>query len=425
MFAQPARSVYVAEAWSGTPVGFQITTHGDKQYVAFYDAQQRMMMGCRKLDSEKWTFHELDQRVGWDSHNAIAFAFDPEGHIHLSGNMHADSLVYYRNTRPEDITSFERIDRMTGEKEDRVTYPRFFHGPDGELLFAYRDGGSGAGDEIVNVYDPGTKKWARRVSKPLFEGGDRMNAYYAGPIRDADGDYHVAWVWRNTPDCLTNHDVSYARSKTYSENFTRSDGTSLKMPLTLENSEIVDPVPVESGLLNNVQISLDSQGRAMITYHKFDSNGHTQMYTARREDTGWRIYQTTDWDFRWEFGGCGSIPRGIVFSSPQPFGDGRLCQLLLNALESDVTMVRFLDEKTLQPTGEPVRLYSQEFDHPKTTHTDDWQVNISWFDLGKLITDKSIWVLRWESTGANRDRPRDWTPPPSKLEAVELKLADM
>ena len=46
---------------------------------------------------------------------------------------------------------------MTGVKETRCTYPVFIRGADDEFIFRYRDGGSGNGIEIYNVYDPETQ----------------------------------------------------------------------------------------------------------------------------------------------------------------------------------------------------------------------------------------------------------------------------
>ena len=56
---------------------------------------------------------------------------------------------------------------MVGDREVSCTYPRFIRGPAGELIFAYRDGRSGNGADIYNVYDvpavrpPGTKNCSR------------------------------------------------------------------------------------------------------------------------------------------------------------------------------------------------------------------------------------------------------------------------
>ena len=69
-----------------------------------------------------------------------------------------------------------------------------------------------AGDQFFNVYDPASRTWRRLLDEPLFTGEGQRNAYFHGPVRDAAGGFHLCWVWRDTPDCATNHDLSYARS---------------------------------------------------------------------------------------------------------------------------------------------------------------------------------------------------------------------
>ncbi len=173
-----------------------------------------MAIGSRPLDSDQWTFKVLPTSVKWDSPNAIAMAFDDDNQLHVSGNMHAVPLVYFRTTtRPLDITSLEKVTALTGSNESSCTYPVFLRGPDQEFLFTYRDGHSGGGNQIYDIYDTPAKTWSRLLDRPLTYGGGDMNAYFNGPVRGPDGYFHLAWVWRNTGDCSTNHTPSYARSK--------------------------------------------------------------------------------------------------------------------------------------------------------------------------------------------------------------------
>ncbi len=419
---RPVRSLFVDYVWSAAPVGFSMTLRGGRQYVAYYDSERRMTIACRELASEHWTYKRFDELVGWDSHNYVAFAFDREGCIHLSGNMHCVPLKYYRTTKPGDITTFERIDRMTGENEQRCTYPRFTTGPNGEFLFSYRDGGSGNGNEIVNVYDTAAKTWKRYITKPVFDGEGQRNAYYTGPARDSKGVYHYAWVWREDPDCSTNHDVSYIRGSAPGEGLTRSDGTPVELPITLAKGEIIDPIPMKGGLLNNVALSFDSRDRVMITYYKFDERGNTQVYTARLEESGWRIYQTTHWHDRWDFQGGGTIPMMISTDAPRVWGDGKLFQTFTNKYLAPYAQVRFLDERTLAQIGDPIRLYPPDFGTPSAKHTDDWQANIRGGSISEARRTGRTWALCWESAGPNRDRPREQVPPPSKLHVVEMAV---
>src|SRR5690606_18077944 len=134
----------IGPTWSGHSVGQELLTHGDQQYVAYYDAERRMTIAQRRLGETAWVRRSLDSVVGWDSHNYITLAVDRTAHLHVSGNMHVVPLVYFRSTRPGDVTSLVRVPTMVAaDTEQRVTYPRFFTSPDGDLIFRYRDGSSG------------------------------------------------------------------------------------------------------------------------------------------------------------------------------------------------------------------------------------------------------------------------------------------
>jgi hypothetical protein len=302
-----AQTLDLAPAWSGHPVGFCLLTHGDRQFAAYYDAQRRMTVASRSLDSETWTYSVLPTNIGWDSHNYITMTVDDDGFIHLCGNMHCVPLIYFRTTEPLDSATFERVPAMTGKREKKCTYPRFFRGPANELIFTYRDGSSGNGDQLYNVYDHRSKTWRRLIDTPLTSGEGRMNAYHHGPILGPDELYHMCWVWRDHGGCETNHDLSYARSKDL-VHWTDSSGKPMKLPMTLGTCEVIDPVPARGGMINgNARIGFDNQRRVVVSYHKFDKEGKTQAYNARLENGKWRIYQVTDWDYRWYFQGGGSI----------------------------------------------------------------------------------------------------------------------
>ena len=57
-------SLFVATVWSGHPVGFDLLTHGDMQFIAFYNAERKMTVGMRKIDEEIWTFAHPEV-YGW------------------------------------------------------------------------------------------------------------------------------------------------------------------------------------------------------------------------------------------------------------------------------------------------------------------------------------------------------------------------
>lgn len=410
------RVLDVCPVWSGHPVGFCLLTEGEHQFAAFYDAERRMTVASRKTDAEKWHLVRLPEKIGWDSHNYITMAVDADGCLHLSGNMHGSPLVYFRTAKPYDIDTFERIAHMVGEREKRATYPRFLRGPKNELVFNYRDGGSGNGCRLWNVYDPKAKRWRRLIDQPLLSGQGKMNAYPQGPLRDANGTYHICWVWRDTPDCATNHDLSYARSVDL-VHWTTSAGKPLALPITIETAEIVDPVPAGGGMINsNIRLGFDTKNRPVIGYHKFDADGNTQAYNARLEDGQWRICQTSDWSYRWYFQGGGSIGTELGFGAVAVQPDGKLSQSYHHTKEG--SGIWHLDEKTLKPIGK-IKKASR---YPKELGKVESKVPGMRVRRCHSTGRGGIeYILKWETLGPNRDRPRKDSPPPSMLRLYELR----
>ena len=401
------------DVWAGTSAQFDVYTAEEDQFVAFYAADRSITVGQRRLGEDQWTYITLpeDRKVKWDAHNDLVLAVDEAGHVHLSGNMHVHPLKYYRTSKPVDVTTFERIETMVGSDEDRVTYPQFIDGPDGELVYKYRDGSSGAGNWIYNVYDTTTQSWERLLDEPLTYGGDAMNAYPHGPMLGPDGRYHLCWVWRDHPGAQTNHDISYARSPDL-RTWETAAGTPLSLPITINSGDLIDPVPPYGGMINgNTKIGFDYEDRIIISYHKFDADGNTQVYNARFEQNRWHRYRTSDWQYRWAFGGGGSIPFEITIG-PVERHDGSLVQTYDHIKYGAGKWV--LDEKTLQPTAwytpwneYPPDITTVDSDRP------DMQVNIA-TDSGQPSDDRH-YILRWEALRPNRDRPRRETPPPTKL----------
>ncbi len=400
----------IVPAWAGHPAGFDIVVVNNKQFIAFYDPYRQLTLGVRTISSTNWLFVKLNEFVHpTDSHNYINMAIDRDGCIHLSANMHVGHLNYWRTTNSYDISSCVRLNKMTGVQEERCTYPIFFKDSSGNLLFKYRHGQSGSGNEIINIYNEKTRTWSRFNKKsvntniknkeskrdlPLLDGGGAMNAYQAGPVKGSDGYYHLAWVWRDTPDCRSNHDVQYARS-TDMKHWEDSYGTAFKLPLTITNSETVDSVKIYGGMLNSLKIGFDSQKRCILKYFKFDKDGNTQIYAARREATGWKIYQITDWTNRWDFHGGGSIDsmigNGGINYNPRY---GLVCFFKNRFLYKNIAYAYILDETTMLPKYAPI---CRSPDFTSYIHSDisNMQVNLS---------GCGSYFLNWETFPNARDK---------------------
>lgn len=400
--------VDVAPVWAGHPVGFSIRTAGGFQYVGFYAPDRRMTVGQRRLDSTEWRFSTLPSRVGWDSHNGIVLEVDRRGFVHVSGNMHGDRLVYFRSAAPHDISRFEQP-RMIGTREREVTYPEFLTGHDGTLHFLYRDGSSGDGVRILNRYDEETGSWSRLLSRPLFDGGGEMSAYLTGPGGGPDGYFHVVWMWRDTPLGSTNHDLSYARTRDFSR-WENIAGEPLSLPLTPRTpGVVVDPVRAGEGLAGlGFGVGWDARNRPVVSYCKYDPEGHSQMFNARWRGGRWQISQTSDWTYRWDLDHTGTGDRHISATPVTQDPQGRLTQMF-EQIEAG-RGVWILDEETLRPIGvsqEPAFL--EELRRVESAFPG--------MEMQPLRFDREgRYFLRWETLPLNRDRRRRGPlPPPSML----------
>jgi hypothetical protein len=420
----------IDKVWAGHPVRFCLLTYGDRQYIAYYNADRNMVVGQRNLDEENFSLHIMPATdretaggtstvLGWDSHNSITMGIDKSGYIHLSGNMHVHPLTYFRSTEPGDISTLVQVWEMVGSEEKRCTYPRFLFTREGEMIYTYRDGGSGNGNQIYNIYDTGTQTWSRLLDTPLTDGQGLMNAYISSPQLRNDNWYHTYWVWRDTPDCQTNHDLSYMKSPDL-QRWYNAFGEAVELPATYPGSPVVvDPIPVKGGIINlAARFVLDDRNNPVFVYHKYDSSGNLQFYTAQIREGDWTYKPITDWDYRWEFKGGGSINSEVILKGFSKREDG-YCEVDYWHIQYGNGTILLNDDfencgKVLKPEPLNARL-EVEGDFPGLlVQTAP--------DIGRSPEEGVRYLLKWETLNRNRDRPRPepW-PEPSQLYLYELR----
>ncbi len=429
-----AKEMVLDKVWSGHPVGFFLLTEGTKQYASYYNADRQMVVASRQLDQDEWvkfmpqtenkqqpnTDSKPSATLGWDSHNYMTIAIDKNGFIHLSGNMHVNNLTYFRSTKPHDITTLVLVKSMTGELEDRCTYPMFMKNPDGELIFGYRHGYSGSGNQIYNIYNAQTQTWSRLLDQPLTDGKGIRNAYILGPLLGPDGWYHISWVWRETYDCATNHDLSYAKSKDLTNWFTVDDKP-LVLPITLETpGVIVDPIPVKGGIINGSgKIGFDNGKRVVLAYHKFDEKGNTQAYCARAVNGRWQKKQLTNWDYRWYFDGGGSISNDVVLGEVVPRADEYVELYYRHTKYGSGT---WLLDNRLNISGTVHKPQKVPASISKVQSTFPGMAIKRTFDAAGEDNKDVTYMLSWETLPQNRDLAREGElPAPSELKFYEIR----
>lgn len=422
------KTIAIDNVWSGHRIKPFLLTREHNQFVAYFDANRQMTIGHREL-GKVWRYYKVDSWLGWDSHNYVTMELDAKGHLHVMGNMHADPLEYFKTSEPLNIRSLKRMPVMVDNAlEQRMTYPIFMVNKKEELLVKYRDGGSGNGNEIYNIYDTKTQRWSRLHANQFLDGQGQMSGYFEGPTKGPDGYFHLIWVWRNTPNAATNHSLSYARSPDL-VTWEDSNGNKLPLPLTLKDTEVVDPVPPGAGMINgNIKLGFDQQNKPIISYHKYDEKGNTQLYLTRKEDQGWRSVKVSNWqDFRWDFGGAGSLGRfPIKPYSPEILSDNSLSVMVR---KHDEVMKFIVDATSLSVINvEPADLYPPQI-QDKTIASNRLLLSGKslgfehhvFKGVGDLSPEGNQFYLSWHSQPGNRDRAHESISQPSVLLLTEVQ----
>ena len=291
--------VPIGKAWAQNSVNANIlrhnsvVSHENYQYVAYYDADAMVTLAKRELGSADWLIKRTPYQGNVrDAHNSISIMVDGDGYLHMSWDHHGNPLRYCRSVAPGALELTEKMP-MTGKKEDNVTYPEFYRMSNGDLLFLYRDGGSGRGNLMLNHYNLKTREWTQRQDAFINGEGER-NAYWQ-MCTDIHGTIHISWVWRETGDVATNHDMGYARSEDGGKTWLKSGGEEYDLPITAGNAEYAARIPQAHELINTTGICADREGRPyIVTYWRPEGTKVPQYHLIYNDGSAWQISRITN-----------------------------------------------------------------------------------------------------------------------------------
>lgn len=296
-----------------------LVTYKNLQYAAYYDNERYVVLAKRTIGQTKWTTLRTPyQGDATDAHKSISIMVDGSGILHIvwdehSTTKHNTALNYAKSVSPGSLQLGKKL-KMIGDKEDRVTYPEFYKLPNGDLLFLYRDGSSGNGNLMLNRYNLASKKWVR-VQDGLIDGEGQRNAYCQMAV-DTRGTIHLSWVWRETPDVATNHDMCYARSRDGGVTWEKSNGEKYQLPVTAANAEYACKIPQKSELINQTSMFADDAGHPFIaTYWREGGQTVPQYHLVYNDGKGWHA---SNLGFRkTPFSLSGTGTKSIPVSRPQ------------------------------------------------------------------------------------------------------------
>ena len=291
-----------------------VVSLGRDQYVAYYDSVGYVTVGKRRLPAGPWQVQRTQYQGNVkDAHNIISLMVDGAGYLHLSFDHHNTPLHYCRSKAPGSL-DMGALEPMTGQQEQKVSYPEFYRFPTGDLLFLYRDGGSGNGNLVLNRYSVKTRRWTR-LHDVLIDGQGQRNAYWQVCL-DAKGTIHVAWVWRESPNVASNHDMAYARSTDGGLTWQKSTGEAYRLPIIEATAEYAARIPQNSELINQTSITTDAAGRPYIASYWRPAGTqvpHYQLiYLAGQQ---WKTAQVSQRTTPFSLSGVGT--KKIPISRPQ------------------------------------------------------------------------------------------------------------
>ena len=294
----------------------------DHQFIAFYNGEGQIVLGSRKLGDAQWEL-VVTPYFGnvKDAHNSISMAVDVAGYLHVSWDQHDTPLRYAKSKEPLSLELGEEL-FMTGLYEDKVTYPEFQNLKDGSLLFLYRSGASGRGNLVMNRYNPDTGQW-KQLHNNLIDGQQKRSAYWQTHV-DEYG-IHLSWVWRESWDVTTNHDIAYVVSKDGGLTWQSIDGRVIDLPITKNSAPYAWKVAENSNLMNQTSMTTDAHGNPYIASY-WRSDSITQYKVVYHTNGQWQLLNTNFRDQDFELGGGGT--KSIPISRPEILVDDRKLYLL-------------------------------------------------------------------------------------------------
>lgn len=291
-----------------------IITYNGYQYTAFWNTNRHVVFARRALPSGEWKKFEFMDHTNTanDAHNTISLGICPkDGTIHLSFDHHGNDLHYRRSViglanDPEkyswDAKSFGAVTSVLGNtKVTLVTYPRFITTPEGNMLFEYRYGTSGSGDQYLWEYSGTTQQWTS-IGKYLDGISHSINAYAHGLSYGKDGKrLHMTWCWRETPDAATNHDLCYIYSDDNGRTWKNNAGNEVSRTgstFVTKNSFGIKVWNINQnrGLINQEHSTVDSMGRVhVLLSHMPDGEADDSNFTnSRNKSKYFHYWRDTD-----------------------------------------------------------------------------------------------------------------------------------
>lgn len=253
---------------------------------------------------------------------------------------------------------------------------------------------------VINRYSIQEKKWTRLHSN-LINGEGKRNAYWQACV-DARGFIHVSWVWRESPDVASNHDMCYAVSKDGGVSWQQSTGQKYQLPITAATAEQICSIAQNSELINQTSMCTDDAGHAYIASYWKGKNGVPQYHVIYNNNSRWQV---TDLGFRtagFSLNGAGT--KQIPIARPQILCSGKNKKTTVAVVFRDAER----GNKVSVATAKAGRLQQWQLQDLTTTAMGAWEPS---YDINLWSTKKVLHlfvqnVLQADAEGIIKTAPQ-------------------
>lgn len=278
-FAQGSATRFARTVNGRTHQQSPLVTSRGYQYVTYFNADRRLCVGRRKLPDGPWDVFAFEDHFfqSNDSHNAAVLGIcEKDGTVHLAFDHHADQLNYRVSQlgvahkpeqHPWEADLFGEVQHTLGSvtPAKRVTYPRFFPTPSGNLMLYYRAVTSANGDGMLEEYDGETHDWTPGLGKfiardkGIYTADGRESRFrnpYMNPLGYTGTRLHASWTWRDRferTQFQNHHDICYVYSDDDGRTWSNSEGKKIAVtgenPIHLDSPGlVVAAIPINSDL---------------------------------------------------------------------------------------------------------------------------------------------------------------------------------
>ncbi|MFT9008601.1 MAG: BNR repeat-containing protein [Bifidobacterium sp.] len=271
------------------------------QTTAYYDQTGRIILARRSIESTDWKLYATQYSGNvTDAHNVVSLGIDGKGFLHVAWGMHGAAMQYAESTTAWGVTLGAKKS-VTGKNEGAVTYPQFYTQSNGNMFLLYRNGSSGNGNLVLDHYNVSTGKWTQ-VQSDLIDGVTDSISGSSSPywqaVVDSKNRLQISWVWRESSDVSTNHDLAYARSSdTTGVKWETSTGVAYTGSITQKTAEKIASIDQNSQLMNQTSMTVnDNDNPYIVSYWNPDletNNQVVQYMVVRQKDDGAWVTENT------------------------------------------------------------------------------------------------------------------------------------